>query len=441
MSQGAFTQGVWGIEEVSGVATPGQKAGTMYGIRTKNFQFTPKPKFERTENIDPSGMLQPGRVGAWDLPFSFESDMSVDDAVRLRAHMQGYAAITTVAAGVQSWAIRELRAADSLATALDWISFEGDRDDLYATLLLNGAIDQWDMQVRTGKIIGNKVNGMACRFTHMRDPQAVVGPASYTGTVYVRNNRFDADAIDTTQDIKFKVTTAGALDGTGKIRFTKGVVAYGSVEYPVVADVWMPVIYGDGTYAGSELDPVEVKFTLGTGSLTAGGTPDEWKIEPKRPKATATYPARNSLMAVRTVFLLGGTEYVIEDSDISFKRPRKYRRGSASKYPIGLLPDGRRTFSIKLKRDYTDRNLYLKLLSSSNLSFDMTINGDFIATVSSVSYFEKWNMHSNNAQVLEAGADIPNEKQLPESITIVPSGQTGATDLSEVIQGTLATLK
>lgn len=441
MSQGANTQLVWGFEEVGGTATPGQKAPTMYGLRVKNLQMTPKPSFERVSNIDPSGQLLKGRVGAMSLPFSFESEMNIDDIPRLRAHMQGFASIAATATGVRTWTIRELRSGDSLATALDWLSLEGDRDDTYAQLNLHGAVDQWDIAVRSGKIVSNKLSGMSCRFTHLNDVTETVAPAAWTGDVYVRGNRIDADASDTSNDIKFKVTTGGALDGTGKIKFTEGATAYGSVEYPVVAGVWMPVIYGDGTYAGSADDPVEVMFTLGTGDLTAGGTPDEWAIDARRAKATPTYPARNPLIAVRAICLIGGTEYFIEDFDISFKRPRKYRRASSSKYPIGILPDGNRSFSIKLKRDYTDRDLYLKMLSATGVSFSIAINGDFIATVSSVSYYEKWLLSSTNAQVISAGADIPNDKQLPESIELVPYWDGTNSDLSESIICTLSTLK
>lgn len=441
MSQGANTQLMWGFEESGGTAQPGQKAGTMYGLRVKNLQMTPKPSFERVSNIDPAGQLLKGRVGAVSLPFSFESEMSVDDIARLRAHMQGFASIAATAAGVRTWTIRELRSGDSLAAALDWLSLEGDRDDEYAQLNLHGALDSWDIAVRSGKIVSNKLSGMSCRFTHLSDVTETVGPASWTGAVYVRGNRIDSDATDTSNDIKFKCSTAGALDGTGKIMFTKGATAYGTVEYPVVAGTWMPVIYGDGTYAGSADDPVEVMFTLGTGDLTAGGTPDEWAIDAKRTKGAATYPSRNPLIAVRATCTIGGTEYFIEDFDLGFKRPRKYRRASSSKYPIGILPDGNRSFSIKLKRDYTDRDLYLKMLSATAVSFNVTINGDFIATVSSVSYYEKWQLASTNAQVIVAGADIPNDKQLPESIDIVPFWDGSNSDLAETIVGTLETLK
>lgn len=437
MSQGAFSQMVWGFEETAGVAQPGQQAVTKYGLHVKNMQFTPKPTFERDSNIDPRGQLRKGRVGKWDLHFSFDTEPSVDDLARLRFHHQGMATITTVAAGVQSWALRDKISTDTPTVAPDWLTFEFDRDDNYAQLLLNGAIDQMDVKVAAGKIVSTKFSGTACRFTHMKDPAFTTTGGTYTGIMNVRGNRIDADAQDTTNHLKAKFTTGGALDGTALVKFTKGATAYGTPTTAVTAGVWYPVILADGTYAGSNLEPVEVMWTSG-GTITIN---DEFTIQAQRPKATATYPSKNALIAVSAVVTVGGTAYPIENFDVMFKRPRKYRRATNSRYPAGILPDGTRSFGIKLKRDYVDRDLYLKMLSSTAVSFDITINGDFIATVSSVSYFEKWNLNSTNAQVLQAGADVPNDKQLPESIDIVPYWDGSSVDMTETLQGTLATLK
>lgn len=444
MSQGANTQAVWGFEETGGVSQPGQKAGTLYGIRFHDFQFLVDPSSERTKNMDPRGQLLPARNGFYNLPFTTGAEFSVDDIARFRAHLQGMATLTNVAAGVNDFALRDKISTDAPSVAFDTVSLEVDRDDGYAQLLLNCALDSWVINVKGGKIVDHKLSGMACRFTHMRDPQTVVGPATYTGTVYVRGNRQDADAEDTTNDLKFKVTTAGALDGTGKIKMTKGATAYGSIEYPVVAGVWMDFILADGTHAsGDQLNPVQIMFTLGTGSLTAGGTPDEWKIQAKRPKVTPTYPSRNPLIGVKAIVTIGGVVYDVEDFDIELKRPRKYRRASSSPFPSAILPDGTRSWSIKIKKDYlaTERALYLAMLSASSKTLDITINGDFIATVATVSYYEKHQFVSSKIQVIKAGSNVPNDKQLPEAIEIVPAWDGSNVELSETVRCTLATLK
>jgi tail tube protein len=444
MSEGARSQLMYGFEQTSGAATPGQKAATMYGVRVTGFELLPIPVYDDRESMEPRAQQLRSDIVGYNLPFKFNAEMSVDDLMRWRFHHQGFAAITNLAAGVNSWAIRDLLSSDSLTVNPLSLSLEGDRDDSYALLGLNAAVEQMDVKVAARKIAAMTFSGMACQFTHMNDVATVVGPASFTGTVYVRGNRIDSDAEDLTNDLKFKVTTAGG-SGVGKIKFTKGATAYGSVEYIVTygtatAPVWMDVILADGTHAsGDPLNPIQIMF-VGSGNLTAGGTPDEWKIVAKRTKATATYPARNPLKAARAIITAGGTAYDVENFDLTFKRPRKYRTATSSKMPIAILPDGRRSFSIKLHRDYVDRALYLKVLSGTPLSFDITINGDLVATVASVSYYEKWQLTSTNAQIKNAGANATTEKQLPEDVEIRPFYDGTNVDMSEVIVGTLSSL-
>jgi hypothetical protein len=438
MTQGANAQAVWGFEEVAGVAKPGQKAATMYGIRFHNFNSLADPATERTTNIDPAGELLLARNGYYNLPWSTEADMSVDDIARLRFHMQGMATISTVAAGVQSWALRHRLTTDAPTVASDWLSIEVDKDDGYAELLLNAAVTDWTISVKGGKIVTHKLAGMACRFTHMKDPVFTTNTGTFTGTMNVRGNRQDADAQDLTNDIKVKVTTPGAL-GVFKVEFTKGATAYGAPEIgPIVDGVWYEVIYADGTHAsGDPLNPVQVMWS-GAGAPALN---DLWTIVAKRPKVTPTYPSRNPLIGLKAIVTVGGIPYDVETFDINFKRPLKYRRGTSSPFPIGLLYDGTRTFDISITKDYIERDFYLAMLSASPKTLDITINGDLIATVASVSYYEKHQFIAGAVQLLKGGANVPNDKQLPEVVQIVPARVGGVTELSEVVQGTLATLK
>jgi hypothetical protein len=427
MSQGAFSQAVYGFE----TDQFGQKSATGYGLKVANLNFKPKPTFERTRNIDPRGQRQRGRILKFDLPISFEIEPSVDNLARLRAHHQGYAAITNTATGVYTWAIRDLLAADSMASDLSSFWFEGDRDDDCAQLNLGCVIDEMDLKIATSKLVSTKFSGMSSHFSHLNDPFETAVNAAYTGTLLVRGNRNGTD-------LAAKITTAGALDGTAKVKFTEGATAYGSVSYDVVANEWMNVILADGNHAsGDPLDPVQVCFTDG-GTLTLN---DEWAIDTTRTRiASPTYPSRNPLTAVGMTLSIGGTEYVIDNADIKFKRPTKERRGGGSKYPYSMLRDGTREWSIKLMRDYTDRDLYLKMLSGEAAAFDCTIGGDKIATVSAVTYFEQWRLYSSNVQVTDAGADVPNEKQLPESIDIAPFWDGSTVEMQETIICTVSSL-
>lgn len=110
-------------------------------------------------------------------------------------------------------------------------------------------------------------------------------------------------------------------------------------------------------------------------------------------------------------------------------------------FPISILDDGDREFTIKLKRDYVDRYFRRSVYSGTPVSFDITINGDLIATVGSASYYEKWNLNSTNAQITKGGATVQNEKHLQEDIEIEPLWDGTNVDMTETIRGTLSTLK
>lgn len=446
MTVGAKTQLGYGFEQTGGVGNAGQKTGTFYWMRASNFKLGPEPVYETRSNLDPRGQQLPSDIVGYNVPFGFNAQLNVDELARWLFHMQGYAAITNPAAGVYDWTYRDLLSSDSLGTDPARLSLEGDIDDGYAGLALNAAIDTIEAKVSARKIVEWTLNGMACRFTNLRDPEAVVGPATFSGVVLVRNLRHDTDAEDTTNDIKFKITTAGGT-GVGKLKFTKGATAYGSVEYTITygstysESNWIDVVYGDGTHAsGDQLNPVQIQF-IGTGAFVAGGTPDEWKIRAQRVKGTPSYSTRNPLKAGKCIVTVGGTTKDVEDYSILFKRPRKYRLGTASMWPLGILDDGDRAFSIKMKRDYFDRYFKLKNLSGTNVAFDATMHGGLIATVASVSYFEKAQFASTNAQVLKGGVNnVPNGKQLQEDIEIVPNWDGTNVDMTNVVRCTVSSL-
>lgn len=444
---GAKSQLMWGYEEVAGVAYPGQKAPTMYGLRVANFEFGPVPVWDQRSNLDAKGMQLKDDLVGYDVPFKFNSNMSVDDLKRWRAHQQGFASIANPAAGVYDWTIRELLSTDVLTVDPSRISIEGDVDDGYAGLGTNGAVDQMECKVASRKIIDWTFNGKMARFTNLRDPEAVVGPATFVGVVLVRGLRHDADAEDTTNDIKFKITTAGG-SGAAKLKFTKGATAYGSVEYTITYGAtysennWIDVIYGDGTHAsGDQLNPVQIQF-IGAGNFVAGGTPDEWKIRAKRVKGVATYPSRNPFKAGKCILTAGGTTREVEEFSIIFRTPKAYRLSTSSLWPVGLVDDDARSISIRAKRKYIDRYFNLKRLSGTPIAFDAELNGDLIATVANVSYYERSKFTSANAQVKNGGVrGVDNSKSLDEEMEFEPFWDGTNADMNETHRGTLSALK
>lgn len=434
MALGSNARIGWGFETVAAQ----QKAATLYGLRFASLTFNPDPVLSATRNMQSRPMQLKARLDRMNLPFSVDWDPSVDDLARLVAHHQGYtAAPALVATGVYDWVIRDLLSTDSLSSPISTLSIDADRDDGYATLLLGAAINEMDFKVASNKIVQAKASGTACHFTHMKDATMTTTGATYTGTLYIRGNRQDADAEDTTNHLKLKCTTGGALDGTALVKCTKGATAYGSATTAVTAGTWYRFDLADGTNAsGDPYNPVEFMLSAG-GTLS---TNDEFEVQAQRPAPTLTYPSRQPLHANGLVVTIGGVQTVVDQFDIKAVRPRKEQRGCGSAYAQSHLPDGNRKFTITIKRDYVTRALYLKLLSANAVAFDATLLGDVIATVANVTYREKLQFISTNAQVFKAGADPTSEKQLDEGVTIMPYYDGTNVDMSAVVRCTLATL-
>jgi hypothetical protein len=433
MAQGATATVGWGFETVAAQ----QKATTFYGLRWASLMFSPDPTISATRNVQSRPMALKGRLDEMRLPWSVDFDPDVDSVARLLAHQNGFVAITNPAAGVYDWTIRDLLSTDSLASDISSLSIDGNRDDGYNTLLLGAAVRDFEIKVQRNKIAQAKFSGSACHFTHMKDATMTTTGGTYTGKLHIRGNRMDTDAEDTTNHLKVKCTTAGALNGAAKVKCTKGATAYGSVEIAITAGVWYPFTLADGTNAsGDPYNPVEFMLSAG-GTLSLN---DEFEVQAKRTTPTFTYPTRQPLHANGLIVTIGGTAYPVENFDLKFTAPRKEQRGSGSAYPTAMLRDGKRAFSISIQRDYVTRALYLKMLSANAVSFDATFNGDFIATVASASYFEKLQFASTNAQIFKAGGNPTSDKYLTEAVEVVPYFDGTNVDLSTVVRCTLATL-
>jgi len=439
MSVGAFSQAMYGFETLG----EGIQAGTMYGLRVKNFQCNPSPMWERETNLDPRGQLLKARGTGFAVNVSFEFEPSVNDVARFRAHHQGYAAISSPAAGVQDWAIRDFVSGDSMASDMSSISFEFDRDDGYAMLIIGMKVVSMEWKIAQNKLVTVKVSGVAIAFTFMKDAVFAPGAGSaYTGKARIRGNRLGfTDADDVANDLRARITTAGAA-GVAKFRTAKGGAgAIGSgTEFLIPATPgWIEFIYSsDGLHAsGDPNDPVQILFTSG-GSFVLD---DEWAFDPKRPKGNATFGAMNRLTAVGTKMTLGGTTYRPHTYDIKFTRPRDPYFSCGSKYAETIFKDnGVRTWEIKLARRYQDRDFFKRMLNADVVPFVCNMNGDLIATVGGVSYYEQHKFDAANCQVIAGGADVTSDKQQDEQITLVPTWNGTVVELTETIRGTLATL-
>lgn len=428
MPQGKKGQLGWGFEPSAGT-----QATSFYFLRYSSLEFSPKRPYEYTKNMHSRGLRLQGFNEIVQLPFKFSFEPDVNTLTRLRAHLRGFASIAT-AGGVSTWTLRDLLPSDSLASPLDTISLEADRDDSYATLLLNGVLEEMDLKIEKNKLVSVTCSGMAGHYTHLADAANLVTAGTFSGRVLVRGKISDPE--NTTDDIKVKVTTGGALNGTAQVKFTRGATAYGSTTYPVTAGQWITVILADDNpngASGDPLEPLQIMFTSG-GTLSLN---DEWAFDAKRAKQTATYSSLNPLHAVGATFAIGGTSYVIENCDIKFQRPRTERRGCGSKFTEGFVDDGIQKWSISLTRQYTDRALYNLLTSGASATFDVNIYGDRIGSTTSR---ERWRLYFPAVQVSDAGADPTTEKHLQEKITLEAYFDASNPDCTETIVNSLPSL-
>lgn len=443
MSVGAFSQAMFGFETLG----EGIQAGTMYGIRVKNFQCNPDPMWERPANLDPRGQLLKARGTGFGVNVSFELEPSVNDIARFRAHHQGFASIASPAAGVHDWTIRDFVSGDSMASDMSSITFEFDRDDGYAMLIIGMKIISMEWKIANNKLVGVKVTGVAIAFTFMKDAVLVGGVGStFTGKMRARGNRLGfADADDVTNDLRVRFHIAGA-PGTAAYRTAKGgsgAIGSGTAFVTPAAASWQDLIYSaDGLHAsGNPLDPVQILFTNPGGVGGNFVVDDEFSVDAKRTKGNATFPAMNALTAVGMKMTLGGTTYRPHTYDIKFTRPRDPYFACGSKYAETIFKDnGVRMWEIKLARRYQDRDFFKRMLSGDSAAFVCNMNGDLITTVAGVSYYEQHKMDAQNVQVLAGGTDVTSDKQLDEQITLAPYWNGSLVDLTETIRGTLPAL-
>lgn len=412
-SQGKWSQLRWGFE---GVAAGTQAAALGYATRVKNLKMLPERPLVHSSNFSPRGPLK-GRNHQTTLPLSFDTEPDVDSIARLQMHLRGYGAISTLAVGAYKFSIRDFeKGVDSMASIIDTISAEGDRDDGTAQLTIGAVLEKAKLKIEGGKLVNLSYDGMGQHFTHHGDAAAVVGPASWTGRLLLRGN---VDPAITAQ-LRIKCSTAGALDGTAQVKCsTDGGSTYSTTEIAIVAGTWNRFIRSDGSNASAEAtDPLEFMMTLGSGNLVAGGTPDEWSFANARVKGSPTYSTRIPLSGAGATYTIAGTVYHIQNCDMEIDVPKIPNFACGSRYPQGFLNDGVATTKITLSRKYTDRVLYNRILSGAVGTLEIKILGDYIAATG---FRETWRHYFAQMQIDDAGSDPNNEKSMDEQIVIKPS--------------------
>lgn len=343
----------------------------------------------------------------------------------------GANAPSTNTAGAQSWDIRP-DAFSGSSVAPSSATFEADFGDGYPIVVTGNRLTETVWQIAENKLVGMTEKWVGCYDTYCDDAVEVNLAGSYDQVPRIRGHRSDPTSTD---EIKVKVTTTGALDGTAKVKFTKGATAYGSTEYAVTAGQWMRVVLADGSLPGhSRSETLWVLFPTSAQDLTQD---DEWKFENVRTAATASYSSLNPLNAAGVEITIDGDTYYVHTCNVTIQTPWTPSFRVGSYYAEKVQPNGKKRIMVDIGRDYDDRELLLKLISAESIAVSVKLYGDPLA--SSI-YDELVQIDIANATADEQDSDVANENALQESVKI--SGyRSGSTSLYTITcQGSVYTI-
>jgi hypothetical protein len=495
---GSASQFAWGFEASNGVPD----LASLFGLLVASEAFAPKIGSEATKNISPiDHILRNVRVKT-ESGGNLERQPDVDSIVRMRAHYQGWTAITNPVGGVYSWLCRpENVGVDTpLANYIDTLYARRYTDDDYEERIDCGKIGKTMLKIEKNKIIDLSQQIFFGTTTHFDEPSEIAVNVAYTGQLVFRGWNDETD----TRKLRLKATVPGALDGTAKVEGTyagTGTIAtsatstatgtgtkflteyvagdlimvgtetvrtvnvvtsntsmtvtvafsntasglahwidYGGVtkRMPVYSGVWQDFIDSKGKRVGANYPHAKVEFMY-----TAGGvftTSDEWQCLQQRGKTTVSFVQKQPLTAVGCALTIGGSEVEVEGATIEMDRPREpyFAVGHASARRVN--DNGQRMATVAIKRRYLDRTFLRLARSGAKVSFAAAMRGDRIG---STAYYEGWDIAAPNWQIDDAGNDgIKGPNAYDEEIkgTLYYDPNTAAVPITETLTTTVPTI-
>lgn len=422
-AQGKFAQAAWGFE-----ASPGVMASSWNFVRVKSIEALPEIPLVPTENMNPRGQkLEPFNLEKR-LPFKFSFQPTVNELMRLRLHMRGYGTLANPTTGVYVSTLREFETGDTPVSGIDTLSFEFDRDDGVALLLLGCVLTEMAFKVEHGKFVECTVSGMAARYTYQNDAVETSVNAAFSTSRLLTRGRAAAD-------YTIKATTGGALDGTAEVKVSED-GSYGGAAIPVTAGSWIDAVGDDddpSTISDDVYDPAQFMITSG-GALTLD---DLFTIDSERTKMSPTYVAQNPLSGVGATLKIGGTSYNAMNFDVVFRRPYDEDRAVGSKYTSGFVEGEFVEWEIQLVRKYTSRALLALLEAGSSATVDVDIYGDRIAATA---YRERLRFYWAAAKFDSAGTNVTSAGALEETVVLMPYDNESDSTCVETINHTLSAL-
>lgn len=310
--------------------------------------------------IDPSG--------------DFNLNWAAEDHGKLLANFQGHGkSVATLTSGVYRHRLSPKESDLTFRTLQAEISRDDGRPVLYSGIYVSGI----DMSVSPRGLLQGKASLVIPRFRFWKDAAASAGTPTTTG-VYLRGI---ANYANLDQDVYVKITTDPSGGSMGiKVKVGSG-GTYSATEITVTAGVWVDLKEGSSdAHIGSEEAPVQIYFAALSGYSVS--TPDVLLFAALRTVWSQSLPVASPSNEISMALYIDGssTPSYVRDIALSATRPAVRDETIGGRWVDTVLPLGKRTAQLSIKRRSIDRTLTNRLLHAKYLSFRLDSKGAQIST-------------------------------------------------------------
>lgn len=375
-------------------------------------------------DLDPSGNETSGENLKAEGKGKLTAAGHTESMLKMRIQQHGFYDKTIPVAGVHLWELRDFDETSDTPIAFNVDSLHGGiwRDQLVDPTeysFFGARTNEFTCSVDANKYVRFEHDMLYLRDRDMAAPIEQAVNAAFLGDMHVRGYR--NSSLDDAEYLKFKFTDAGAFDGSAKFVTGKGAAAYGTTEYPLVANTWTDFMIDD-LPAGSRLEPLQI--LVRTDALSVATVDDEFRIYPTETKPVPVYSSRPKLngAALEMRFSLdGGTTWftkTVDQYSLKFGTPisADFSLGSIYAQNITKADNAKRWWEVTLNRpDFSDRDFLKAMKSRTRIEVFIRFYGGYIGATGLEEYAE---FSLPVMRITQAGATVTRAGKLPESVTL-----------------------
>jgi len=378
----------------------------------------PKPIYEASANMLPSGRTPQRVITGFDVAPKIESEPDVDSLAWRRAWQNGMYSIATPIAGVKDWEYHPREVGEAPPAYVDTVNFEitDGGDPWWFTGLRQSDLE---LKIENRKLVGISESMVGCLAS---STSAAAGAgATYTKKPVIVG--IWGEGVVTPIKVKIVAVASGGYDGY--MQCTSGADAYGGPNLPIKFDRYEPVIFASGAFGGTDINNgLWVLFPSDGGALAVA---DEFTFTPTRTLALPSFSARDPLSASSFTVSVDGNVYGGRPNSPGFSSATL--KVSFPKEPNlagGLWAHTQRRkddpmLTLKVSRDRDDRVLLDKCQRGKRVAVNLYIYGNPIVP----GYTERWGFEMATMQPIDVVRDINKRGALPEDADLVAVGLTG----------------